>query len=108
MHSDQPHRAVHKVGGGLQAAQDDPRQLRTALVVAFEMRSPVRPDAAAERLCNVMQKRGPTQHPHAAGVLPAQVQCAHGGGRMLPDVVAMPFSGLGAADAGQDLRHSAA
>ena len=28
-----------------------------------------------------MQKRGPAQHPHAAGVLPAQVQCAHGGGR---------------------------
>ena len=108
VHGDQPHRAVHKVGGGLQAAQDDPRQLRTALVVAFEMRSSVRPDAAAERLGNVMQKRGPAQHPHAAGVLPAQVQCAHGGGRMLPDVVAMPFSGLGAADAGQDLRHSAA
>ena len=37
-----------------------------------------------------------------------EFQCAHGGGRMLPDVVAMPFSGLGAADAGQDLRHSAA
>ena len=53
-------------GSCLQAAQDDPRQLRTALVVAFEMRSPVRPDAAAERLGNVMQKCGPAQHPHAA------------------------------------------
>ena len=49
-------------GSCLQAAQDDPRQLRAALVVAFEMRSPVRPDAAADRLGNGMQKRAPAHH----------------------------------------------
>ena len=108
MDGDQPHRAVREVGGGLEAAQDRAGSLRPPLVVPLEMRRAIGADCAALRLGNVVQKGGPAQHPHAAGVLPAQVKCGHSGGRMLPHIVAVPPPRLGAADAGQDLRHYAA
>ena len=108
MDGNQPHRAVRKVGRGLEAAQNRAGSLRPPLVVPFEMRRAVGADCAALRLGDVVQKGSPAQHPHAAGVLPAQVKCGHSGGRMLPHIVAVPPPRLGAADAGQDLRHYAA
>ena len=102
------HQADHLLPQGigcLQPAQDGIRQAGAPLVVPRKVGGAVRPLHTAEGFGHVVQQRCPAQDAPRPGGL-VLLYRPHRHRRVLPHVIAVPFSRLSAADAGVHLRDS--